>query len=262
MVYSKILFDKIEREKSGIDYCCSDEDRAVLQRMFNEINQNLGTNVCYLAEMDSFIFKGSGRIISEYISQISSETVKAYLIPQLVSDKITDCDKLLLQMYMQFRTSGEYISKAGDPAPAHIYTRYDNAFKTIKPKRIKSELLSLAQNPRDFFYLPFTMRMLASWKIPDLKTILIAYSDDQNITPINIGIEDCDSRCLPPFTFIKREIRFTAIEGLKFYPSDDIRELMYSYLSDPDSVIRAMARKTLNTLEDRKEGQRDGLREP
>lgn len=240
--------DSIEREKAGIDYCCTDADRATLRELFKEINAYAGTAIQYLAEIDALNLYGSGQIIARYITKLSSESVKSILIPQLVSDKVKDCDKLLLQLYLHFKASDEYISMPGFPAPAHIYVRYDNAFKALKPKRLKDDLIKLAHNPRDAFYLPFTMRMLASWKVPELKELLILYSSNSNITAQDVGIgENCDA-FLPPLAFIKRELRFIAIDGLKYYPSDNISEVIRQYITDSDPDIRAAAQRTLKVL--------------
>ena len=170
--YSKVLIDSIEREKRGIDYIYPKADKELLHQLLEDINSYAGTNFQYLAELDTFNIHGVGSIVAKYITEFSSEGVKGYLIPQVVSDKTKDCDKLILQLYMHFRSSDEYIAKPGEPAPAHIYVRYDNAFRTLKPKRLAKELMGLAHSPRDAYYLPFTMRMLASWKIPEMKMYL------------------------------------------------------------------------------------------
>ena len=167
--YSEVLVDSIEREKKGIDYICPKADKELLRELLDEINSHAGTDYHYLAELDAFNIPGAGNIVAKFITEFSSEEVKGYLIPQMVSDKIKDCDKIVLQLYEQFRLSDEYVAKPGEPAPAHIYVRYDNAFKILKPKRLKKNLMEIAHSPRDAFYLPFTMRMLASWKMPEMK---------------------------------------------------------------------------------------------
>mgnify|MGYP000732010171 CR=1 FL=1 len=136
MVYHALLNDKIACEQNGTDFFCPSEDRRLLHKMFDEINHQTGSDIHYLAQIDSFIIPGAGRIVEKYILDFTSESVKCYLIPQMIADKITDCDKLLLQLYLHFRQSKEYISEPGQPAPAHIYVRYDNAFKTLRSRRI------------------------------------------------------------------------------------------------------------------------------
>lgn len=100
MVYHALLNDKIACEQNGTDFFCPSEDRRLLHKMFDEINHQTGSDIHYLAQIDSFIIPGAGRIVEKYIFDFTSESVKCYLIPQMIADKITDCDKLLLQLYL------------------------------------------------------------------------------------------------------------------------------------------------------------------
>lgn len=248
MIHNKVLLDQIEREKNGIDFCCPAADKVVLQDMLKEINEYAGTDFRYLAELVANTIAGAGSIVARYLPQFSSVSVRSYLIPQLVHDRLPDCDKIVIQSYMHFRASDEYISKPGIPAPAHIYIRYDNALAVLKPKRLKDELVQLVKNPRDAFYLPFTMRMLASWKIPDMKNLLISYLSDDNISAQDVGLGECNDNCFPPLSFMKRELRFTAIDGLKYFPSAETREVIMKYTAYSDSDIKAAAKRTLKRL--------------
>lgn len=249
MTYSKILLASIEREKNGTDYVCPEADKVLLQELFDEINSCTGTNFRTLAELDAFRIPGSGNIITKYIAGFTSETVKGYLIPQIVADKVVDCDKQILQLYRHFKSSDEYISKPGCPAPAHIYVRYDNAFRKLKPKRLAKDLVELASHPRDAFYLPFTMRMLASWRLPEMFDLLIRYSSCDELTAHDVGIYDgSDVPFYPPLEFIKRELRFTAINGLKYFPSPEAVGIIEPFTASADKDIRAAAKKTLKAL--------------
>lgn len=246
--YSALLLDSIKREKAGADYCCPEEDKDLLADLLLEINHYAGTDLHYLAEVDAFHIPGAGRIVAEYIERFSSESVKGYLIPKLVSDKIQGCDKLILQLYLHFRSSDEYIAIPGATAPAHIYTRYDNAFRTLRPKRLSKELIELAHSPRDAFYLPLTMRMLASWKLEEIKKLLISYAMNDSITAQDIGICDDGKIYFPPLEFIKRELKFTAIEGLKNYPSAETIDVITSLTASMDNDIKTAAKRTLKVL--------------
>ena len=166
----------------------------------------------------------------------------------MVADKIKGCDKLVFQLYMQFRSSDEYIAKPGEPAPAHIYVRYDNAFKKLKPKRLVKDLMELAHSPRDAVYLPFTMRMLASWKIPEMKILLLSYSASDSFSAQDFGIYDSEEPYFPPLEFMKRELLFTAINGLKYYPSPEVREIITSLAASADKDIKSAAKRTLIAL--------------
>lgn len=248
MIYDKVLFDSIQSEKSGEDYCCFGEDRELLNELLAEINRAVGTKFRYLAELDNLTVKGSGVIVAKYIERLSSESVRAYLIPQIVCDKPTDCDKLILSLYRHFKESAEYISVPGEPSPAHIYVRYDNAFKDLKPKRIKDELAALVSAPRDAFYLPLTVRMLASWKIPELERLLIRYSESDNIAAAEIGLHEYDDGRKPSLEFIKSQLRFSGIQGLKYYDSAESKAAIEQCLSDADVDIAAAARRVYRHL--------------
>ena len=219
----------------------------MLRKLLKEINRYAGTNFHYLAELDAFDIHGTGNIVAKYITEFSSEGVKGYLVPQMVADKIKDCDRLVLQLYMHFRASDEYIAKPGEPAPAHIYVRYDNAFRRLKPKRFAKDLIALAHNPRDAFYLPFTMRMLASWKIPEMRDILLSYSANDSFSAQDVGIYDSEPY-FPSFEFMKRELTFTAIDGLKYYPSAEVMEIITSFANSTDKDIKSAAERTLTAL--------------
>lgn len=246
--YSKVLIDIIEREQKGLDYICPKADRELLHKLLDEINIYTGTNYHYLAELDAFNISGAGSIVAKYITEFSSEGIKGYLIPQMVSDKIKDCDKLVFQLYMHFRLSEEYIAKPGEPAPAHIYVRYDNAFKNLKPKRLAETLVELAHNPRDAVYLPLTMRMLASWKLPEMKNLLLSYAANDSISAQDVGIHDGEQVFFPSVESIKRELTFTAINGLKYYPSAEVTDVITSLTSSSDKDIKLAAKRSLMAL--------------
>lgn len=249
LVYNKVLLDHIELEKEGLDYICPEIDKEVFQTMLHEINFTLGTNICYLAEIDSFNIKGAGTIMAKYITEFRSESVRAFLIPQMVADRISDCDKIVFRLYQHFRASDEYISKPEHPSPAHIYVRYDNSFCKLKPKRLAFELLELIQNPRDAYYLPFTTRMLASWKCADMLELLLSYADNEWITAADVGIDDEKESYYPPLTAIKRELMFTAILSLKYYPSREAKMLIETFANSKDRDVKAAAKKTLKAMQ-------------
>jgi hypothetical protein len=249
MFSTKFLESLIESEKNGTDYTYPAEDKKLLKKLFKEIYRHTGINVKYLAEMDVFRIEGSGEIISKYITEFSSESVKGLLVPQIVADKVKDCDKLILQLYLQFKSSEEYISKPGEPAPAHIYVRYDNAFRKLKPKKLAKNLLELARNPRDAFYLPFTMRMLASWKMPEMLDLLNFYFFSERLSAADFGIFESDNlQFYPPVESMRRELKFTAINGLKYFPSRETKALIEPLTNSENKDIRSAAQKSLTAM--------------
>lgn len=243
MIYGKVLSDCIEREKAGVDYICPAEDRKVLSEMINAINAEYGTNIQYLAELDAFHVFGAGNIVVQYIERFCSESVRAYLIPQLLLDKVKNSDTTILCMYQHFRESNEFISGPDKPSPAHIYTRYDAAFKKLKSKRISDDLLAIISSPRDAFYLPHTLKMLASWKLPELQKHLIHFLKPNAISLHDIGIEADEHTYYPSYPSICRELKFSAIYGLTYYPSKETVDALSIYLCDTDVDIRSAANR-------------------
>lgn len=248
MGYDKIILDKIENEKKGIDYCCNEEDKGILNEMFEEINSKCGTHLEYLAEIDSYRIPNSGFIIIKYLDKFNSESVKGYLIPQIVSDKVNGCAEIILSSYLHFKQSKEYISDPGEPSPSHIYVRYDNAFRTLKPRRLSSKLIILISNPRDAFYLPFTMRMLAAWRLPQLENILYSYINSECITLESVGLSTINDNYFPPISFIRRELLFSAIDCLKYYPTAYSLEILRKYSSNSDRDISVASKKALQYI--------------
>lgn len=249
MIFYKVLQDKIEQEKAGLDYMCPEIDKQVLSELFKDINKCTGIPVQYLAEIDAFNLSGAGSIMAEYMSEISSQSVKCFLIPQIVEDKVTDCDKLLLSEYLSFKSSEEYISPPGKSAPAYIYVRFDNAFRRLKSKRIADELVDIVLSPRDAYYLPFTVRMLAAWKKAELKNALFRYALANCVSIQEIGIPEDGKTYFPSYPVICRELRFTAINALKYYPCDETSNILEICMEDTDIDISNAARKVKARIE-------------
>lgn len=245
-MHEAVLRDAINKEIRGEDYCYTASDKALLGKMFAEINRKLGTHIRYLAEMDAFIYHGSGEIVARYIRQFESESVRGYLLPQIISDKIPDCDLLTYELYMQFKSSDDYISKPFKPSPAHIYVRYDNSFRRLRPRRLKAELLELARSPRDAEYLPFTMRKLASWRVPQTHDILLTYANSDRLTPADVGLDpNDDRRYAPSLETIKKNLKFTAIAGLKYYNTPEAKAVLDRFAASDDKDFRESAEKSL-----------------
>lgn len=249
MAYSKILLELIEREKSGAEYICPEADRPLLGELLREINRQAGTSLRYLAELDAFNIPGAGEIAARYIEGFSSESVRGYLIPQIAAGRVADSDRQILRLYLHFKASDEYISKPGCPAPAHIYVRYDNAFRKLRPKRLAKDLVELVRHPRDAFYLPLTTRMLASWRLPEMFDLLIRYSSGDGFTASDVGLRDGGGAPFyPPLEFMRRELRLTAVNGLRYFPSPEAVGIVESLAVSADGDIRAAAKRALEAL--------------
>jgi len=251
MIYKNaILQDNIKKEQAGTDYVYSQADRAILTEMLSEINCRLGTDIHYLAEVDAYNLLGAGDIIESYIHKFESQSVRGYLLPQLILDRLPGCDNTILQLYLSFKKSDVYISKPGMPAPAHIYTRYDSVIKKMKPKRLQRQLVELICNPRDAFYLPFTMRMVASWRSTDIYEVLQRYAQGSSFSAQDVGLPENAKNYYPSVDVIDRGIRFSAIAGLRYYPSVKTMEILAQCTCDPNDDISKAAQKVIKELRD------------
>ncbi len=242
-----LLKNDIQNEAEFKDFIFNEADNEILHNILQEINQ-LGYNLHYLSELEYFKVPGSGEIIAKYIKLFSSESTKSYLVPQLVSDKVKDCDKLILELYKGFKLSNSYVPGKGERASANIYVRYDNAFRRLKSKRIKNELVQLVINPRDMHYLPLTTRMLSSWKVADLKSLFCGYLNGIIIRPNDVGLpDDCDGY-YPPLEYIREDIIYTSIACLKNYPDIETIDIISRYIQDDNKNIGAVANNTLKAM--------------
>ncbi len=248
-IYGKVLQDQIEAEKQGKGYPYSQKDRLTLDDMFNELNRYAGTNFHYLAELDVYDIAGSGTIIARYLWRLETQTARAFLIPQLVSDRMKDCDKLVLDLYLDYKKSDKCTLDPERGPTAAVDTRYDNAFRKLKPKRLKRELLDLAANPQDAYRLPFTMQMLASWKLPEMYDILLKYANSENTTPEQLGFPADTQERQQRISHVKRELQFVSILGLKYFPTPETVNILRGFNESLDRDIVLAARKTLKSLE-------------
>lgn len=246
-----VLQESIEKEKRGIEYIYSEQDKATLKLMLYELNLALNSDFQYLAELDLQNIVGAGKIFMNWIEKFSSHTIKSILLQQIVADKVKDSDFLALRLYNDFKNSKEYIAQKGMTAPAHIYVRYDNAFSKLKSKRIQNELLKLMKFPRDAFYLPFTFKMLSSKKLPELEHILFSHLDEKNLNCDILGIDNSDEY-YPSIKFIQRELKFSCIYGLRFYPSQNALKILGDFLKVNDVDIKEATQKTIRYIETHK----------
>ena len=239
-IFNYLLKDAIRDEKEGVDYACSHHDRVLLNEMFKEINSSFNININYLAEMDKFYIKGSSEIIVKYLPKFSSHMVKACLSPQLVNDKIENCDTILLDLYLSFKNSNEYINEKTQLSPSYICVVHDNNFLKLKPKKIKQDLLRLIYDPIDRSNLPLTAQMLASWRLPELEDLFISHLQEF----VSTGIIEYDEKT-HPLTFAQRQNIFTSINALKYFPSYQATEILTKYAKSFDENIAEAAEKTL-----------------
>lgn len=223
----------------------NDHDSELLIQLLEEINSCAGTEFSTLFELDKYIVLGAGDIIRKYIYLFESEEIRSCLLGNLINDRRKDCAQQVYRLYMHFKASEDYNPPAGVPGPFSIYISYDNAFKRLKPKIIKKELIELARNPRDALYLYHTMCMLASWKIPELESVFLSYFDGSGVTLESLGLPSESEEFHPPFSFIKKQLKFCAIHCLRYYPTEHNINLLRDCLNDSNKDICSAAEKSL-----------------
>ena len=247
---SNYLLQYLIQEEINEGICFATEtEEEVFHTFLGEVNSSCGTDYHFLAEIALLRIEGSGNIVAKYIPQIVSETIRSYMMGHMVDDRIKNCGEILYEMYLHFKLSSDYIAERGKPSPMHIYTRYDDCFRKLKPKELKTKLIELISSPRDAFYLPFTMKMLASWREEKVKYLLEDYLDGGIVTYQSVGLPENAQDYFPSLQSIQRELRFSAIAGLQYFPSDEVRQLIYPYTNDIDNDICRAAISAIGKIE-------------
>ena len=80
-----------------------------------------------------------------------------------------------------------------------------------------------------------------------MKSILIRYLDDNTVTPEKIGISGAGNY-FPGIDSVKRELKFTAIYGLKYFPSAEVVSILELLCESTDQDLRIAAKKALTVL--------------
>ena len=244
-----VLKEQIMREVNRTAYITCDADASVLAEMLNEINL-LGYSFSYLAEFIQYkIGDKAARIVERYIDCFCCEGPRGYLVGKLDINK-RDNALLILRLYQHFQESDEYIAAPGTPAPAHIYTRYDNAFFRLKTNQLDQELLAALCTPRDICYLPLTTKKLAQRRIFEISKIIGWYLNSESLSLNDVGLPD-DSNLVnyPPLSYFKRQLKFIAVSCLQYYPSQEARLLLADCAVSKDKDLATVAKKSLHFLD-------------
>ena len=164
-------------------------------------------------------------------------------MPKIINDRTKKCDILLLHLYKQFRLSNDYSCVNEKITNSHITVHYDNEFLQMKSKRIAKDLISILKNPLDAYYLPLTLRKIASWKIEGFENILNKYvSLIKNYYDGNYFTSICKIIDI-------RELTFTVIACLKYCPIFGNKACLESLYSINDNDLFVAIRKVLKYYE-------------
>lgn len=248
MAKDNFLLDlAIEDEVTGISYFKNSYDKQLLKQLFFEINNQNGTNYRYVAQLDFLKIDNINHIIMKYIDEFNSEHIRVILVKQLFLGDDFEKEDLAIKYYNKFKESKEYISEIGEPSPRKIVTIYDNLFSSFCSKKEKVKLLEIIKNPRDAYYLPLTMKMLTLLKTEEIKNILLKFLNSSFITR-KIGSIYKDEGYDPSLSIIKYELTIMSIDGLKYYHTEEVCNIIAKYENDKNHEIQKHAIKTLSYL--------------
>lgn len=79
-------------------------------------------------------------------------------------------------------------------------------------------------------------------------SFLSLLSANDSISAQDVGIHDGEQLYFPSVESIKRELTFTAINGLKYYPSAKVIGVITSLTSNSDKDIKLAAKRSLMAL--------------
>ena len=249
-----ILFDAIEEEKKGIRFAYSTQDRALFNEMAREVNETVGTNFHYIAEFQFYVIPGAGSIIAKYINQFQSLIIRCDLMHHLVSDRVENCADIVYEQYLAFENSDFYNRQCS--SRSYVAIVLDNAFRKLKPKKLKKQLIVAVQNPMNACLLPFTMRMLASWKIPEMDALCQDYLQYPVFSERDFVFEE-DVPFEKRSAFVQyenKQLFFTAMECLKYFPNSENMARIEKYEKAQDKDVAAAARKNLAYMKKKKSG--------
>ena len=94
------------------------------------------------------------------------------------------------------------------------------------------------------FYLSMAMEKLCSARIPEMEPLLLRYLNSEDITDAELGIKDGAEYYFSGH-FIRKNLKLSAMAGIKYYPSAKNIELLKKYENDEDVFIRNRARKSV-----------------
>ena len=251
--HSPFLADCIKDELEGTAWTFEGNDKNVLKQMCDEINQTFPDyphKFHYLSEFSiTYIPAGVSPILLKYIYQFKSESCRAVLLTRIVVDKtknkvkIKDLDRIVMDLYHNFRVSPYYISPPESGSSAHIYMRYDNSLRRVVSPRILPELVEIMKFRRDFYILSITAFKIArKWAPKELGEIMAAHLTNKNVTRADVGLPE-EGKYYPSLETIVEQSSFTAIKCLQFYPSEDNLRIIMDYTNHPNKDLAKFAQE-------------------
>ncbi len=245
--YEKKLKLYIQLEKEGKLFDFSDNDRILLSELCSLINKELNYDVHYISQLYLYNYYGSGYFIDNYIEKFESEKIKSYLSRQIVGEKVENCARKIMNLYLHFKTSDEYKTLDRD---INFITclNYDWDFMELRSKKIKKELLELACNLRDAVYLMGTMKMLSTWRLPEMEIIAKKYLEIEKYTYNDFYINENDPLRDESLRVFKEDLKELGVYCLRYYPTEENKKIVEKYLYSEGSYINNIAASSLRKM--------------
>ena len=251
--YPRYLARLIKQEIEGTAYNFEDNDRDVLAQMCDEINQtfpDFSKKIHYLSEIDiTYIPAGVSTILLKYIYQFKSESCRAVLLSRSIADKmknkikIKDLDRIVMDLYHNFRESAYYIAQPESGSSAHIYIHYDNSLLRVVSPKILPELVDIMKSRRDFYILSLTAFKIAKkWAPKELGEIMAGHLINTNVTSADVGLPE-EGNYYPSLETIVEQSSFTAIKCLQFYPSEENLRIILDYTNHSNKDLAKFAQE-------------------
>ena len=143
-------------------------DYILVDQMLSEINR-LGFDFRYLYDIERLLItnKDIVNIILGYLGRFDNDGITAELVSSIGYKGNKFATAGIIEAF------NDLVQKPGFRAFLTVF--YDNAFNRLKDKRYIDEYLKWAANPDIAKEMPFTMRMLGSWKLPEAKELFMGY---------------------------------------------------------------------------------------
>lgn len=210
-------------------------DDVLIHDMVREINAAVkGRFRGYSDIVDQYI-QDAGEIVLKYIFQLEEHMTRASLLHHLVGNKtyaikpVEHVPEVVWQLYEAFRDSEEYVVWG-------IQQYYDDAFVRLRSKALAERLIASIKNPLEFSALPRTVKMLATWKNPELEPVLLDVLEHSGKMEAYLKTQAVQERFAFDHQQIQRECRrwnttsvLKAVVGIQHYPSERAILLLRQY---------------------------------
>jgi len=209
----------LEREMEWRAEPKNHSDVELFDKMLSEINE-LGFEFKYQADFFRLLITNTKIIdvILRYLGKFENHGLTEHLVLTIADKRNKFVTKKIIDT---FNETHVIVRPKG-----YHKTAYDNAFKRLQDKRYVNEYLQWLSNPEIATTLPFTMLMLARWKVLEARAWFMKYVDS--------GSED--------------SIVFTSIKALACYNNKEARDKIFAMQNSENKDIRECANKVAKKL--------------